>query len=216
MDNIDTEDDTNDNNSTWSVVGQWIVPVGSWLRGWIPYWTPEDHRWHGRSRAVAETLLAELVNQMNAKMEVEREREREENIRRMHGVDYSWLQMTPRPRPSPVSEVERLELEELFFMVLPEECTAVIRTFRQSIEARDPPSKELPGIMRAVVRQIMARRVEKKSSSFRVVGWIQDSLTGVVSLFPGGSEPSKRTLLTEEGSGGAARREDPTDENLLV
>lgn len=215
MDNNDTEDDTND-NSTWYTVGQWILPVGSWLRGWIPSWTPEDHRWHGRSRAVAETLLAELVNQMNVKMEVEREREREENIRRMHGVDYSWLQMTPRPRPSPVSEVERLEFEELFFMVLPEECTAVIRTFRQSIEARDPPAQELPGIMRAVVRQVMARRVEKKpGSSSRVVGWIQDSLTGVVSLFPGGSEPSKRILVTDEGSVGA-KREDPSDEHLLV
>lgn len=215
MDNIDKTDDTNE-NSTWATVGQWVFPVGSWLRGWIPSSTPEDHRWHGRSRAVAETLLAELVNEMNATMDVEKEREREANIQRMHGVDYSWLQMNPRPRPSPLSEVERLEFEELFFMVLPEECTMVIRTFRQSVEARDPPVKELPGIMKAVVRQVLARRAEKKpAGSSRVLGWIQDSLTAVVSLFPGGSEPSKRTLVAEEGSVGTSH-EYPANAQLLV
>lgn len=173
-----------------TLMDDWIVPAATWLRSLLPLSWPlatassgcdEDGR--RRSRSIAQTLLMELTDQMNLKMGIEREREKQEFIREMRGVDYSWLVTTPWPRPQPVTEIQRLDLEVLFTRVPPDDYAQVIGNFRRILDVRDPPSKEFPDIMRAVVIQVLSRRSLEANITVGFAERIHKGVTGLFTFF---------------------------------
>lgn len=173
-----------------TLMDDWIVPATTWLRSWLPLSWPlataspgcdEDGR--RRSRSIAQTLLMELTDQMNQKMGIESEREKQEFIRQMRGIDYSWLVTTPRPRPQPVTEIQRMDLEVLFTRVAPDDYAQVIGSFRRILDVRDPPSKEFPDIMRAVVIQVLSRRSLEADITVGFAERIHRGVTGLLTFF---------------------------------
>lgn len=173
-----------------NLMDDWIVSATTWLRSWLPPSWPSaeaslgcDEDGRRRSRSIAQTLLMELTDQMNQKMDSEMEREKQEFIRQMRGVDYSWLVTTPRPRPQPVTEIQRLDLEVLFIRVPPDDYAQVIGSFRRILDVRDPPSKEFPDIMRAVVVQVLSRRSLEADITSGFAERMHKGVTGLVTFF---------------------------------
>lgn len=168
-----------------SVVGraqdtvEWITPmVGSWFRDWVPGMaaTPLTPDPSNPSR-IAGFLIEELVCQIH----IAEERERlwkQQQQRESSAVDYSWLVME-RPPAYDLAEVDRLELEELCRRVLPEECSQVIRSFRECL-VREPAIEDMTSIFRAVVRRVLDNRPVPVATGF--ADWISRSISNLRSL----------------------------------
>ncbi|ELT90737.1 hypothetical protein CAPTEDRAFT_49596, partial [Capitella teleta] len=73
---------------------------------------------------VAESLMMELDFQVQEAEQLHQEQKQQEK-REATGVDYSWL-MTPSTKGYEMSQVERMEIEELCMKVKPAECGKVI------------------------------------------------------------------------------------------
>jgi len=87
-----------------------------------------------------------------------------------------------KPQPYDISDIDRLELEQLCQQVPPESCGRVVREFRSAL-LREPSTKELSNIMRAIVRRIIFEQRNNTSSSGGVAAWIGHSLTNLKSRF---------------------------------
>lgn len=111
---------------------------------------------------VADSIMSELDYSIKEIEKVKLQREQEES-RKKTGVDYSWL-MTTQPKGYEIPQLERLELEELFYQVKPEECGKILTLFRDSL-LNDPEPYELPSIMKACTRQILQQRPKEPSLS---------------------------------------------------
>ena len=101
-----------------------------------------------------------------ARIENER-RSREQTM----GVDYSWL-VIKSPKPYSISQLERLELEELCMKVKPQESTVIIRMFRAAL-VREPLVEDIPKIFRAVIIQ----RLEGRPTEETIPEWVKKNLT---------------------------------------
>jgi hypothetical protein len=81
-----------------------------------------------------------------------------------------------------VSDVDRLELEQLCRQVAPESCGRVIREFRSAL-LRDPSPSDLPNIMRAIVRRVIFEQRDSCSAADGTSTWLGQSLTNLRSRF---------------------------------
>ncbi|KAI0219866.1 Protein RD3, partial [Lamellibrachia satsuma] len=142
--------------------------IGSWLKSWKPSSGKPPER--NPTIVVMESLLMELdyeVEQADlARIENER-RSREQTM----GVDYSWL-VIKSPKPYSISQLERLELEELCMKVKPQESTVIIRMFRDAL-VREPPVEDIPKIFRAVIIQLLEGRPTEET----IPEWVKKNLT---------------------------------------
>jgi len=95
----------------------------------------------------------------------------------------SWL-VTQKRRPYDLSDVERLELEQLCFQVAPESYSRIIREFRSAL-LREPSPTDLPLIMRAIVCRVIdeQRSTVGAESTSGLSRWLTQSLTSLRSRF---------------------------------
>jgi len=96
----------------------------------------------------------------------------------------SWL-VTEKRRPYDLSDVQRLELEQLFHQTAPESYNRIIREFRSAL-LREPPAADLPVIMRAIVCRIIDEQrstADADSMTTSLSRWLSQSLTSLRSRF---------------------------------
>lgn len=124
---------------------------------------------------VADSLMSELDYNIKELEKVRIDKEQEET-RKKTGVDYSWLITTP-PKGYTIPQLQRLELEELFYQVKPEECGSILALFRDSL-LNEPQSSELPSIFRACVQQILQQRPKEQS----LTEWVTQRTMSLTSL----------------------------------
>jgi len=95
----------------------------------------------------------------------------------------SWL-VTEKRRPYDLSDVERLELEQLFHQIAPESYSRIIREFRSAL-LRKPSTADLPHIMRAIVCRILDEQhtAASSDSTTSLSRWLSQSLTSLRSRF---------------------------------
>lgn len=124
---------------------------------------------------VADSMMSELDHNIKEieKMKVQKE---QEETKKKTGVDYSWLITTP-PKGYEIPQLERLELEELFYQVKPEECGKILTLFRDAL-LNDPQPFELPSLMRACTRQIIQQRPKEQS----LTEWVTQRTMSLASL----------------------------------
>jgi len=101
----------------------------------------------------------------------------------------SWL-VTEKRQLYDLTDVERLELEQLFHQVAPESYSRIIREFRSAL-LREPSTAELPLIMRAIVCRIIDEQHTAAStdSVTSLSQWLSQSLTSLRSRFIESSTP---------------------------
>jgi len=107
-----------------------------------------------------DVLMTELDFHIK-ELEYIKQEQKQEERRLKTGVDYSWL-MEVNTRGFEMSQMERLELEQLCCKVTGSEVTQVISLFRDSI-SRDPPVEDLPFILRSCVKKILDERPNPES-----------------------------------------------------
>ena len=95
----------------------------------------------------------------------------------------SWL-VTEKRRLYDLSDIERLELEQLFHQIPPESYSRIIREFRSAL-LREPPATDLPFIMRAIVCRIIDEQHSSgdADSTTSLSQWLSQSLTSLRSRF---------------------------------
>jgi len=93
----------------------------------------------------------------------------------------SWLITEKRPLYD-LSDVERLELEQLFRQIAPESYCRIIREFRSAL-LREPSANDLPLIMRAIVCRVIdeQRSTAEADSTTSWSRWLSQSLTSLRS-----------------------------------
>ena len=124
---------------------------------------------------VTESLMVELEEQCRTIEEKMHEEEQEDNRRRT-GVDYSWLVSAPK-KTFEISQIERLELEEMFYKVKPAECGQVISLFRDAL-LNDPALTDLPRIFKACVRQVLDKRPKEET----LTEWVTKHTIGLANM----------------------------------
>lgn len=130
-------------------------------------------------------ILSELDYQMYVAEERMQAIQQEQRRIEMGGCDYSWLVAT-KPKFYEMSEVERLQLEELCRCVAPAECSAVIRSFREAILGEEQASR-MPIVLRSIIHQVIEARSQStgrggQTSSSGMPQWLSRSLTSLKSL----------------------------------
>jgi len=93
----------------------------------------------------------------------------------------SWL-VTEKRQVYDLSDVERLELEQLFCQVAPESYCRIIREFRSAL-LRKPAAGDLPFIMRAIVCRVIDEQRSTADASTSWSRWLTQSLTSLRSRF---------------------------------
>ena len=100
-----------------------------------------------------------------------------------HGMFHicSWL-VTEKRRRYNLSDVERLELEQLFHQISPESYSRIIREFRSAL-LREPSPTDLPHIMRAIVCRIIdeQRSTANDDLMTSLSRWLSQSMTSLRS-----------------------------------
>jgi hypothetical protein len=136
------------------------MPLGGLLKnfmGDVPH-PPEK----SEQAMVSESLMMELDFQMQEAEQLMKQQKQQER-KQATGVDYTWL-MTPTTKGYEMSQVERMEIEELCMKVKPSECGKVINMFRDSL-LRQPSVEEIPRCLRAVVTQVLDTRPEEDTTT---------------------------------------------------
>ncbi|XP_046556557.1 protein RD3-like [Haliotis rubra] len=145
-----------------------------WNRRWLStdtYKPPEKDE----HVMVADSLLSELEFHIRDIDKRNRDKE-DEDKRRTTGVDYSWL-VSVTPKTYEVPQLERLELEELCYKVSSTECGKIISLFRDAV-LRERPVRELPGVMRSCVLQVIEQRPREETLS----EWVTKRTMSLTSL----------------------------------
>jgi len=93
----------------------------------------------------------------------------------------SWL-ITEKCPLYDLSDVERLELEQLFRQIAPESYCRIIREFRSAL-LREPSVNDLPLIMRAIVCRVIDEQCStaEADSTTSWSRWLSQSLTSLRS-----------------------------------
>lgn len=102
----------------------------------------------------------------------------------------SWL-VTEKHHLYDMTDVEKLELEQLCHQVAPDSCSRIIREFRLAL-LREPSTADLPLIMRAIVCRVIdeQRRTAGADSVSGLSQWLSQSLTSLRSRFMETSPPA--------------------------
>lgn len=124
---------------------------------------------------VADSLMSELEYNIKELEKLNYQRQQEEN-RRKTGVDYSWL-ITTTPKGFEIPQLERLELEELFYQIKPEECGKILTLFRDAL-LNEPRPCELPSLIKSCARQIVQQRPKEHS----LTEWVTQRTMSLASL----------------------------------
>lgn len=163
-----------------SAAVSWFTPVVSWLGGWMSDSQPIRQR--SASSQVAESLVVEIVQQGRIIQE-QHEQRRQEEISASGAVDYSWL-VSEKRRLYDLTDVERLELEQLCYQVAPESYSRIMREFRSAL-LREPSAADLPHIMRAIVCRVIDEQhsTTDAGSVSSLSRWLSQSLTSLRSRF---------------------------------
>lgn len=158
------------------------MSLASWINGITSALSPAkevdmDH--------TSVAILSELDYQMYVAEERMQAIQQEQRRIEMGGCDYSWLVAT-KPKFYEMSEVERLQLEELCRCVAPAECSAVIRSFREAILGEEQASR-MPIVLRSIIHQVIEARSQStgrggQTSSSGMPQWLSRSLTSLKSL----------------------------------
>jgi hypothetical protein len=144
----------------------------NYLTSWIKGWSSSEHHPSEKPEqlVVSESLLLELEYQLQEAEIAARDREQEER-KKQTGVDYSWLITKPK-KLYEISELEKLELEEVCMKVKASECSQVINMFREAL-VNEPKIQDIPRILRAVINQVLDVRPKEDTMS----EWMMKSLT---------------------------------------
>ena len=96
----------------------------------------------------------------------------------------SWL-VSEKRRLYDLTDVERLELEQLCYQVAPESYSRIMREFRSAL-LREPSAADLPHIMRAIVCRVIDEQhstTDAAGSVSSLSRWLSQSLTSLRSRF---------------------------------
>lgn len=124
---------------------------------------------------VADSLMSELDYNIKELEKIYNQKELDQT-RRKTGVDYSWL-VTTTPKGYQIPQLERLELEELFYQVKPEECGKILTLFRDTL-LNEPQPSQLPSLLKACVRQTLQQRPKDPS----ITEWVSQKTMGLATL----------------------------------
>lgn len=138
---------------------------------------------------VADSLMSELDYNIKELEKIFNQKELDKT-RQKTGVDYSWL-VTTTPKGYQIPQLERLELEELFYQVKPEECGKILTLFRDTL-LNEPQPSQLPSLLKACVRQTIQQRPKDQS----VTEWLTQRTMSIATLK--GRHAAKVTPSTDE------------------
>ena len=95
----------------------------------------------------------------------------------------SWLISEKRPLYD-LTDIEKLELEQLCHQVAPESYSRIMREFRSAL-LREPLANDLPNIMRAIVCRVINEQhsTPDAGSMSSLSRWLSQSLTSLRSRF---------------------------------
>jgi len=95
----------------------------------------------------------------------------------------SWL-ISEKRHLYDLTDIERLELEQLCHQVAPESYGRIMREFRSAL-LREPSATDLPHIMRAIVCRVIGEQhsTTDAGSASSLSRWLSQSLTSLRSRF---------------------------------
>ncbi|XP_014767662.1 protein RD3 [Octopus bimaculoides] len=134
--------------------------IRSWLKSWMPGDStrgPLEKDWQ---LVVTDSLILELETQLRDLEQHYWEMEQEER-RQQTGVDYSWL-VSNETRTYQIPHVERMQLVSLCQLVKPEECSCIIKSFRNCL-LQEPPLTEVTALFKLCITQILEERPKEET-----------------------------------------------------
>ncbi|CAE1330994.1 unnamed protein product [Acanthosepion pharaonis] len=133
--------------------------IRTWFRSWVSgeSRSPSEKNVHV---VVTESLLLELETQLK-ELELHYWELEQKERRQQTGVDYSWL-VSNSTRSFQIPPVEHSQLVLICQQVQPEECSRIIKLFRDAL-LRMPHLNEVTGIFKAVITQVIQQRPKEET-----------------------------------------------------
>ncbi|GAB1606801.1 protein RD3-like [Argonauta hians] len=152
----------------------------SGLRSWLKSWLAGGDSIRGATAdkdwqcVVAESLMFELDMQVRNLEQHYWELEQEER-RAQTGVDYSWL-ISNDNRCFQIAHSERMQLHNLSQLVKPEECSAIIKSFRTCL-LQEPPLSEVAALFKQCITQTLEERPKEETFT----EWVSTRTASMIS-----------------------------------